>query len=319
MRKKEQPISIFKKFKQSNFKAFLFFLCMSFVVWILVQFAKPYKQTLDFDIRYTNIPKDKLVENNDNSLKVTIETTGFRLISYTFFKPYIDINLSNLEIASNEFIFDINENKEFIAKELKISEDVISLKKESINIPFSQKTVKILPVNIAHNIKYAVGFSNVSDFKTNPDSIKVSGPKSVLDTLEVINTEEVKYDNVNNSITGEVTVNQAKYKDVTFYETKISYEIEVAKFTEGRVKVPIEIINVPNNVSVSIFPKEVYVVYQASLENFNFISSEDFRVVKDFKELKSESDYFIPKLYKTSQLSTESRVLDTKVEFIIKQ
>ena len=60
-------------------------------------------------------------------------------------------------------------------------------------------------------------------------------------------------------------------------------------------------------------------VYQASLENFNLISSEDFRVVKDFKELKSESDYFIPKLYKTSQLSTESRVLDTKVEFIIKQ
>ena len=52
-----------------------------------------------------------------------------------------------------------------------------------------------------------------------------------------------------------------------FYETKISYEIEVAKFTEGRVKVAIEIINVPNNVSVSIFPKEVYVTAKLRLGN----------------------------------------------------
>ena len=106
--------------------------------------------------------------------------------------------------------------------------------------------------------------------------------------------------------------------DVKIEANKVQFKIEVSKFTEGIVTLPITIVNVPEHIKINYFPKQLTVKYATTIDNFNSISEEDFKIECDYKNSKNKS-YLIPKIVTKPNNIKNVRLQEQQIEFIITQ
>ena len=92
---------------------------------------------------------------------------------------------------------------------------------------------------------------------------------------------------------------------------------KVEKFTEGTLKIPVAIINVPDKMKLKFFPKEVNVSYYVSLSDFNSITKKDFEVVCDYDKISKNQYLMIPELVKSPEHVKNVKINQQRIEFII--
>jgi len=140
-----------------------------------------------------------------------------------------------------------------------------------------------------------------------------------LDTLTTIKTKPLKINNISNDVKGKVKLETSKYKDLTFYLDEVNYSIRTEKFTEGKVEIPIKLLNVPEGTNVVIFPKDVVIYYQVSLKNFEKIDSSSFLVAVDFKNAKDSDGFLIAQILEEPKQVNNIRLNEKKIQFVIKR
>ena len=308
------------RFKKTDFNAFLFFLFFAVVIWIFVQFSKQYDEVLEIPLEYTNVPPDKLLmEDNPNSLEFRIRENGFTVAWFSLFPPTLTIDLSQTTVENGAFRYDLNENRPQLQSQLDLDLGENGFLRDVLLVDFEQKQEKYLPVIPRLDIEYAAGYSAVEGPVFEPDSVRVTGPDNILDTLSRLYTLPLKLSKVKDDKNGILHLDTLELPNVTFYRNEIAYAVDVEKFTEGKVQVPIEIMNVPRGLNVVIFPKEVVLFYQVNLKDFSKITASDFRVVVDFNNVRGEQDFLIPKVIQKPEFTSNIRLNEKRIQFIIKK
>jgi len=80
------------------------------------------------------------------------------------------------------------------------------------------------------------------------------------------------------------------------------------------------VINLPRNVIISTYPKEVKVVYQVALKDYNKVPENSFRVQCDYKQTQDNGlDYLIPKLVDMPEIISDVKIVPNKIEFLLKK
>ena len=307
-------------FKRSSLKTFGFFLAFSAIVWILVQFSKTYTQLIEIPVNFINVPLDKSIsEKRPDHVDLQLQDNGFSIYYYKFFNTELDIDLSKASENGNFLVYNIQNHITDLEDQLKVDLGNSRIVQEEIQIPFQFKKEKVLSITPKFNITYAVGFSADNPVQLIPDTVRVSGPQNIIDSLETINTLEVNLNNVNSDIEGTVKIDTSGFGMLSFYENSISYSQKVEKFTEGSVTIPVEVINVPASLNLAFFPKSVIVYYQVNLKRFDKVSASDFKVVCDFKEVNEGDDFMVAKIISRPKFTTNIRLNERKIQFVIKR
>lgn len=308
------------RYRKTNFKAFLFFLLFAVVIWIIAQFSKTYSELVDIPVEYVNVPNDKLLtDDKPEELKLSLEETGFGIAYTNFFPPTLTIDVSDSREEDGNFIYSMADHREAIETQMGINYDRSKFVEEEVVIGFEQRAEKKLPVQARIDLEYAVGFAAAGELELDTDSIMVSGPDIVLDTLEVLQTELLRASDVKTRLRGKLRIDTEMLSGVTVYQEEVNYSLEVDRFTEGRLEVPIELINVPSGQNVVIFPKHLIVFYRVSLEEFNSIEASDFKVVCDFSQLRDGQDFLIPRVQEKPDAVENVRMNENRISFIIKK
>ena len=308
------------RFRRTNFNAFLLFLILAIIIWFFAQFSKVYDEIVEIPVVYANTPPDKyLLEENPDFVKLRIQTTGFELSYLSFFPPTLLIDVQNAIEENGELIYRIDEHREDIQSQLGISFENSQFLWDELRIQFQQQKEKTLPVVSEIRTEFAVGYAAADKLQLDPDSITVSGPTEMLDSLSELHTLPLELENVKQDVEGTVAIDTSKLSKIRFFKKEVAYALDVEKFTEGRVKIPIQLVNVPEGLDVVIFPKEILLFYQVNLRDFNSIVSSDFRVVCDYAEVEGNQDFLIPKITKQPPNVTNLRLNEKKIQFIIKK
>lgn len=308
------------RFKKTNFNSFFFFLFFAVVIWIFVQFSKQYNEVIDIPMNYANIPPDKLLKaDNPSVLKLRMEENGFKIAWFSLFPPTLDVDVSKAVQQEDQLLYFIDDNRNDILSQLNINFEDSRFVKDVLVIEFQQKKEKKLPVVSRIEVEFAAGYSATSPVQLKPDSVKVSGPETLLDTLGRLYTEELNLKRVKEDVSGKIQIDTTGFKHLTVYEPFLSYSLDVEKFTEGSVQVPIELINVPEELDVIIFPKETLLFYQVALKDYNQVVASDFRVVADFSQVQESQDFLIPQIVKQPAFTTNLRINEKRIQFIIKK
>ena len=80
------------KQNQKKLRVFLLFLMLSILFWSLIKLSKEYITEVEFDLAYSDIPMNKLIQNEpDQKVKLTLKTIGFKLLKYEFRKQVLDL------------------------------------------------------------------------------------------------------------------------------------------------------------------------------------------------------------------------------------
>ncbi|MGM0934775.1 MAG: YbbR-like domain-containing protein [Bacteroidota bacterium] len=306
--------------KKSNLQTFGFFLLFSALVWVLVQLSKDYTQLVSIPLEYVNPPMDKSVaEEKPVSVEVRMQDKGFSILYFQLFRPELQIDLEQAREENGQLVYSIEANREDIARQLDIDFEETRFLADEIIIDFQPKKLKRLKVVPKLNLSYAVGYSANEEIRLSPDSIDVSGPESIIDTIKEINTFPLTRSDISNDISGRIAIDTTGLGMLSFYHNEVSYALEVEKFTEGQVQVPVEVQNVPQDVNLSIFPQEVKLFYQVNLKQYDLVRPEDFSVVCDFEDITEGQDYLLAELVRKPEFVTNIRISERKIQFIIKR
>ncbi|WBL23093.1 YbbR-like domain-containing protein [Zunongwangia sp. HRR-M8] len=309
-----------KKIKKANVQVFGFFLIFSAILWVLVQLSKEYNRNVEIPLTYVNMPLDKSLQDSPKSLKFNLEAKGFLLIwKYQLFKPGLTIDLSNTKEVGSQLVYNIRDNRNTIENQLNIDFDNANFLKDSLVFDFQPRKEKRIVVLPKTDLNYDVGFSAIENVHLQPDSVTVSGPKNIIDTLTSITTKSIKGDNLNKSISGTVAIDTSNLGMLNFYRNTVDYNQKIEKFTEGNVEIPVEVINVPRGTNLTIFPKKVMVYYQVNLKNYEYVKGEQFKVICDFTEIQEGVGYMLAKVSKKPRIVNNVRLNERKIQFIIKR
>jgi len=198
--------------------------------------------------------------------------------------------------------------------------EIIAVNPDTISFGFDVNFVKKVPIIIQHQINFSAGYDVLEHVYASPDSIKVIGPKILIDTLKVVKTMPFVLKNVKAPISKTTKLKlPTNSNQISYSHSSIVVKGDVVKFTEGEIEVPVVVKNIPENISVSFFPKTVRLLFYTSLKNFSLVSPEDFKVECDYTTLDRNSEYLRPKITKQPRTIKSARLAIDKIEYIIKE
>ncbi|SHM64514.1 CdaR family protein [Salegentibacter salegens] len=306
--------------KKSSLKSFGFFLLFSSLIWFFVQISKEYTQVIDIPVSYENVPLDKTIsKERPENLQLRIQDKGFAIWYYQIFKPEVKLDLGKALEEEDELVYNFEANREVLEEQVNINFEKARFIQESLSVEFQPKKNKWVQVTPRINLGYAVGYSAQKAVSLQPDSVQVSGPENIIDTLQNLNTVYLKINDINANVSGRVKIDTTNLGMLSFYSTEVTYSQEVEKFTEGSVKVPVEILNKPEDTNISIFPKEVLVYFQVNLKQYEMVKSENFRVVCDFNDIDDADDFIIARIAEAPLFVRNLRLNDRRIQFVIKR
>lgn len=315
MNKNQQFKTIKTNLSKRNYKAFVFFLCFTLLIWIFVQLSKNYNQTVEFNFEITNIPKDIIVEENSKAVQFQLNETGFKLLSLNTFTQDFEIDYDELKPEDDKLIYDLSD-KSKIAKAFNIDESELKLTENTLSYKYYKLKTKSIKVIPDFQIEFKVGYDSVQNFKFKPNRVKISGKDSILNTVDSVSTVFKSFSNVSDTLSGEIQLKTDDFKSVNFFTNEVEYLLNVDRFTEGKVQVPIKVVNLPPNAEVTTFPKTVEISFKTSLSNFDKIDKKDFVVECSYNE---NGDFMIPKVVKHPKLLKHLNLNINKVDYLIKR
>ena len=301
-------------------KVFIGFLFISALFWVIITFSKTYKATLSFPIKYTNLSQDKLLQDNPNeSIQLNIKSTGFKILRAHLFNKKIAIDISNVRRKNSSFYVLLSKQKLAIEKQLFSETELLSFPKDTIFLNIGQlssKKVKLVP-NV--NLQYHIGYDLVDSLKVVPDSILISGPNNLIDTISKLNLASLDLKDVKEDINKELQIIVPKTLDkIKLNTTKANLTGDVEKFTEGTLNVRFNIVNKPKDVVVNTLTETVQVSYIVALSKFDEIDENSFTVECNYNlSSKRELTYLIPKITQKPGFVKSVKLNPQKIDFLI--
>jgi len=283
--------SIFSLEKNRKIKIFLLFLVLTSIIWLLIELSKSYNSIAVFKVEYENVPADKLLQNTlISDVGVVLKAPGFSQFRYKAKEHHIKFNLRKVSKYNGRYYFLPNAQLSYLNDQFPADVEVLNVLTDTIFVELGKNISKKVPVSAKVDVNFKLGYNFVGDLKSTPDSVVVTGPEKHIDSILEISTNSLElnevYETINRTLKLRLLVNNDLVK-LSAYQVRIVGEVD--KFTEGNLSIPVVIINEPKGVKVNPFPKEINVIYQIGLSNFNKINEDSFSIVYDYNQYKNDS------------------------------
>jgi predicted nucleotidyltransferase len=269
---------------------FFFFLLLSVLFWFLTAMNREYTTSISYPVRYIRFPEKKVLVNDiPDRLELTVNAGGYTLLRNKLksrIDPIIfDVNSFSLNTVlgdpSTLYIL-TSYAKDRIAKQLSEIE-ILNISPDSLFFQFADKASKKVPVEPDLDISFEKQYMQVGPYLVEPDSVTISGPEMIIDTIKAVATKEVIMSDANRSFDMELEM-QPLHK-VEFDPFEVWIQVPIEKFTEASLKVRIEVINMPESLLLRPFPPAITVSCQIGLSAYETLNEHLFRAVIDYAEV----------------------------------
>jgi hypothetical protein len=274
---------------------FGFFLTVSVILWLLVALNKQYDDQISYPVTYKNFPENKvLIADAPDHLRLSVNANGFTLLRFRLSSRYLPISFSVNSFKMNRlpgadsssFYIETRYAREQIAAQLSTDFTISKITPDTLIFRFSGVASKKVPVIPAFNYQLDKQLILRKQLLVEPDSVIASGPDFIIDTIKAVFTRNVELGTISKS--DEETVDLQEIKYVYVKETEVLVGFEIEQFTEKTVQVPVEIINLPENIRMQAFPRYIQLTCQVGLSNYEKLDGSMFRAHVDYLEITSQ-------------------------------
>ena len=305
---------------RKSYKTYLFFLGFTAFLWVALKFSNNYSQEIEFDVMYTELPNRKAVQaDSDQKVKMILNGSGMQLLKYILFKHTIGLDVRKASIITEKHAyFTGNKMKDLLRSGLGYSGEVSEIFKDSLHIYYDIYVERKIPVKITAEIDYSPGYTSVEGVVTTQKEVLVTGPESILDTLNFVKTNTLQLAEIKENYKGSIEIDEESLpENVKVEETLVPISLTVDKLTEGEFQIPITLLNVPKGIRVQLFPKRVGVVFGVTLGNFPKLNLTDFSVTANMMKAKEGSNKLLLKLETIPEFVYNARLREKEVQYIV--
>jgi YbbR domain-containing protein len=310
---------------RNNRRIVVFLVCLAIAtsLWFLNALGKNYSATVSYPVKFVNPPENQFLANNTPvKLDLKIDGQGFTILRFKLlsFSPVtLDIAsiTKNLESNSGTYkVFSkslIKEVSDQLSNEIKITE----ITPEFLEIVLDSLTTKKVPVELDINVDFVPQINLKSPITTIPGKVEITGPTITLEKISAVKTKVNILNKLDASVRQEIDLIHPEKTTIT--PEKVTLIIELEKYTEKELKIPIEIKNKPDKVRIKLFPSEVKVLFTVGLSRFEKIKSSDFGAFVDYNSIVPDVNNLNISLCKKPEFIQGIRLNPEKVEFLIEK
>ncbi len=292
---------------------------LSILTWLSVSMNNEYSVALRVPFRVSNLPDNMALANAvPRTILVRVRGTGWQIASsYLSTNSNIDIDVSNLDkrrtvLTSGELGYSLD---------LGSSAEVVSFTPDSVTITMDTIILKRVPVVTTRiGVIPRNGFLAVGQPEITPDSITISGARSMLNKINSWQTEPKKFRNVINGIDTKLSLYDSLNGLVQLSAQEVNIKIDIEQIAENTYRnIPVRILNNKDSTKILLLPPAIDLTIRGGINTMSDLTPDSFGVTVDYNDLaNSTSSHIRPnvELPATLQLIT---IQPDSVEFVIRK
>jgi YbbR domain-containing protein len=326
-----KKLFLYVKRRIKNFsyrKALVFLVCLALAtfLWLLNSLEKHYTGRISIPIRYVDFPKDRQISGSlPRNFDLVVDAYGYTLLSYKLLLPFSPIQINVSELIENvwemspkdKYTISTRNHLAEIEKQISSEIRILSIKPDSLVFNFSKIISRKIKVRPDIKLNFENQYSLENEPFTYPDSLLVSGPKNILDTLKYVYTNYREFTKVSRTLEQKIGILSPKGLKTDKDEVRITIPVE--QNTEVTFEVPIQIINSPPDIIVKTFPGKVKVACRIGLSKYKKLDYSTFRATINYKTITG-NDTRLPVTFEShSDVVMAFSYSPKEVEYILEQ
>jgi hypothetical protein len=271
-------------FKGRDWVVFLLALLLAFSIWMIHNLSLKYNDYFSVSvIAECNIPGHAGLSSNKCEVTARCRATGYKLI-----KAHIGRGRSHrVEFKSSDMVHYEGDLYYVTSSDLQgyshlmfgpgVSVDYFLSDTLFFRFPYENyKKVKVVPISV---VSYEDQYMADGEVSVVPDSVFVYGEPYMLESVDKVFTRPITYNSLSEDVMG--LVGLEKIKGVRCSVDEVKYSLQVKRFVEIAMSLPVRVKNVPNDKILRVYPSDAMVRVRC-----NFPLSED-----PMNGLTLEADY----------------------------
>jgi len=313
---------MFKKirslYKTRKFNVFVFFVLLALIYSMTSKLTSNYTKTIVFVVKPVDVPSDQVVlDQSIDSIRLELEGYGYNLAKYYIDQPIIEISLNDLNKVKSKYQWTKQRNFSDLQSKFNKSVRLVSSSVDQIEFIIEQYESKKVPVELKLELDYKSGFDSFNEYKLSKDSIMITGPNSLIDTINMIQTHKLVLNQIDSEINTKIRIKPSENNNITHSDTELDFQLKVEKFTEESIKVPVTIVNIDDNMKINYYPKVVSVLYRVSIREYKSVNPMDFRVECDLNTINRDNSVLISSITKKPSNVRKCRIENNQIQYVI--
>lgn len=296
---------------------YLVFVIISFAFWAILSLNNLIQDNYKVRFRITGIPQGvTMINDYPREFNVTVKNNGYVLLKYMIGdNPEITVDFKEYANGNGQILISRQELEDMLVAEFGSGTSIVSFSPESLSIKYTSLPGKKVPVEIfgdyVANFQYVVNGEIVAV----PDSVTIYSDAGNLSAINKVRTEKIISRNLTDSLYVKIAIQNIK--DVRAVPDSVDVMIPVEPLVTKQSSIPVIVKNLPENVSVVVFPSYVQVSYLLPMSLYNDRLDDKFEASVDYGDIQGNKAKLpvrieiAPEIYQNIQLETDS------VEYVI--
>ena len=271
----------FFAFFKENYRPVLVAFGLAVSLWLVVTTNKEYKTRIEVPFSIARLAENKvLIKSVPDKVIMEVSGKGRALIGLNFYNLKINLELPEINKST---IINLNDylNRFDVATELGVNViDIIEPKQLDLRVDRFLSTEK--PVRVKSNIQTAPGYI-MNSYDLEEDSVLVSGPATLIERLNYLETENINKEDAKYSFHQTVALVQPKEGIIDLDPPVVSVSFEIEQIVERTIyDVPIQIVGVPANLIATPTPRNISLRIKGSESIITQVNKDAITVFFDY-------------------------------------
>lgn len=311
---------------RNRFSVFLVCVVLSSLMWGSIKLTREYEAPVKYRVVPVNVPPGKILTGMpDSVVTLTLFARGIDLYSGLIFnrKNVLTVDLTKIRMQRNGEVYTgyMKSSAIFksVAAQLPAGARLVAIDTDTLHFVFSKSFRRKVPVHPELVLDFMPQYQLYDSLEIRPDSVIVSGLRSVVDTIHHVSTvrKSIKGLNSNYSVILELEKPQV-VPPVTLSTDSVTVTIHVEKFTEADIEVPVELHSGEKAVSYRTFPEKVKLTCRVSVRDYKRLDASLFTVAVDYAQaLESRKNRVSVEVKRKPSFARVIRTDPEKVEILI--
>lgn len=266
-------------------------LAIAFLLWLGNALNKNYTHTLRIPVKFLNLPVNKVIIGEiPEKLEITIKTSGLKLIFIGLQKLTTEliIDFNSLKTNAKSQTYSISNANFELNSLLNFNVDILKIRPDTLFFTSDKTKSKTIPIKLITNFSFEKGYALVNKPILNPSYISISGDSINLKQIDTIYTQPLILTNINQSI-NTIAILSKPSANVNYNTKEIKVNLNVDRFTENTITIPISILNKPNEKIVKLIPNQTSITYLIGMNSFKQVNENSFKAIVDYDQIKNNN------------------------------
>lgn len=263
---------------------YLFFVFISALLWCFMTFNSPMTMDMKVPMKITGKPDNvNFISEIPDTLTITVQDRGMSFFKFFLDLPTVELDFNTYARDDNTFKVDAATLRKKVAGYFGRKAVVTAVSPEQLISKYTSNSAKVVPVELdLEGLKAKDGYVVYGPYTIKPEKVKIYGDETTLASINKVYADRVIVSDLTDTLRQRIRI--SNLKDARVVPSYVELIVPVERLVDREIEIPIEVCNLPDGVTLRLFPSAVKVSYRAP-NSIADRSNTGISVVVDYNEL----------------------------------